>query len=226
MALLFRNKYRVESTRFKDYDYSFDGAYFITICTKNKEHYFGEIVNGELQGTEQSKICLACWLNLPNHYNNCILDAFVIMPNHVHMIIFIENKRFDYKKCFYDYKRFVETGLKPVSTTTGNGKCVYDMGLKPVSTTAGNRKCVYDIGLKPVSTTTGNGKCVYSISEIIRGFKTFTARKINIFENIPGRQFWQTRFYDRIIRNEDELNRIRKYIYNNPYNWENDRNSL
>lgn len=64
-----------------------------------------------------------------------------------------------------------------------------------------------------------------SPSEIIRAFKTFTARKINEFQKTQGKPFWQARFYDRVIRNEDELNRIRIYIRNNPIHWENDRNN-
>lgn len=167
-----KNKHRPNSMRLKDFNYSSVGAYFITICTKNREHYFGEIINGKLEETTQSKICMACWLDLPKHYNNCIVDEFIVMPDHVHGIIFIKNP---------DY---VGAGLKPAPT--GN------------------------IKIKP-----------YSISEIVRGFKTFTSRKINEFENTPGRQFWQTRFYDHIIRNDDELNKIRQYIINNPKQWEN-----
>ena len=87
----FRNKYRIPSTRLQTWDYSNNGGYFITICTKNREHYFREIENEKLIETEQSKICLQCWLDLPNHYDNCVLDEFVIMPNHVHGIIFIDN---------------------------------------------------------------------------------------------------------------------------------------
>ncbi|MFH1030262.1 MAG: hypothetical protein V1770_03315 [bacterium] len=61
---------------------------------------------------------------------------------------------------------------------------------------------------------------------MIRGFKTFSARKINDLQNTQETSFWQSRFYDRIIRNQDELNRIREYIFNNLANWENDRNNL
>ncbi len=162
----FRNKYRIESSRLKDYDYSSDGAYFITICTKDREHFFGEIVDEKMQETEQSKICMACWLDLPNHYPNCILDEFIIMPNHVHGIVVIQNQN-----------------------------------------------------------TNNNKTKQYSVSEIIRGFKTFTARKINYSRCTKGMPFWQSRFHDRIIRNEEELNRIREYIFNNVLNWESDRNN-
>ena len=194
---LFQNKYRIESTRLKGYDYSSEGAYFITICTKNREHLFGEIVDGRLQETEQSKICMDCWNDLPNHYDNCVLDAFIIMPNHVHIIIIIRNRDDD------DGVRMrVETGLKPVSTM-------------PHTNTMSHTNTM-------PHTNTNNA---YPLSEIIRGFKTFTARKINIYQNTPGKPFWQLRFHDHIIRNEKALNHIREYIGNNQINWENDRNN-
>lgn len=75
-------------------------------------------------------------------------------------------------------------------------------------------------GFKPVPTKDG-----HILSEIVRGFKTFSARFINIKENITGRQIWQRSFYDHIIRNENELNKIREYIINNPKNWKEDRNN-
>ena len=88
-----------------------------------------------------------------------------------------------------------------------------------------------ETGLKPVSTTRprkigGYGKKRYSLSEIVRGFKTFSARKINELQNTQRKPFWQSRFYDHIIRNERSLNKIRKYIQQNPRIWERDKNNI
>lgn len=201
---LFKNRYRIESTRLKNYDYSSDGAYFITICTKNREHFFGEIIDGQLTNTKQARIIKKCWLDLPNHYLNCILDKFIVMPNHVHGVIFINNGMNGARCDDVDSEggvdnMSVETGLKPVSTINGN----------------------------IVENNQNKNQYVkrYSLSEIIRGFKTFTARKINELQNIPGQPLWQTRFYDRIIRNEFALDKIRRYIINNPIKWQRDRNN-
>jgi len=98
---LFKNKYRIESTRLQEYDYSSPGAYFFTGCTKNRECLFGETADGQMILNDSGQIVLDCWHDLPNHYANMTLDAFVIMPNHIHGIIII-----------------VETGFKPVSTKT------------------------------------------------------------------------------------------------------------
>jgi REP element-mobilizing transposase RayT len=77
------------SIRLQGYDYSQNGAYYVTLCTQNRECLFGEIVNGEMILNEYGKIVEQCWNNLSNHYDNIELDAYVIMPNHFHGIIFI-----------------------------------------------------------------------------------------------------------------------------------------
>lgn len=184
---LFKNKYRIESTRLPGYDYSSNGAYFITICTKNRIHHFGEIEDGNLIETFQAKIAKKCWLDLPNHYPQCVLDEFVIMPNHVHGIIIINNHN-------EHQISNIETGLKPIST-------------------------------RDVEKTTLIINKRYSLSEMVRAFKTFSARKINKCQNAVGRQFWQLRFYDHIIREGDDIDDVRQYIINNPANWERDRNN-
>ncbi len=75
--------------RLKDYDYSQPGAYFVTVCTKDRETRFGGIVDGQMQRNDLAAVVQSCWDDLPNHYPNVGLDAFVVMPNHVHGIIII-----------------------------------------------------------------------------------------------------------------------------------------
>ena len=77
------------SIRLQDYDYSSEGAYFVTICARHRECLFGEIQNEQMILNEYGKIVEQCWLDLPNHYHNIVLDAYIIMPNHFHGIIFI-----------------------------------------------------------------------------------------------------------------------------------------
>ena len=182
----FQGKYRIESTRLKDYNYSRNGAYFVTICTKNSRHLFGSIVDQKLIPNRQAEVVTECWLDLPAHYTNCVLDKFIIMPNHVHGIIIIDNE-------------IAETGLKLNNTIVATG-------------------------LKPVSTA-GRVAKPYPLSEIIRGFKTFSARRINEYQNTRGKAFWQSRFFDHIIRNREELKRIRQYIIENPLKWELEKNN-
>ena len=86
----FKNKYRIESARYPKWDYGWNGAYFITICTKNREMYFGEIDNGKMNLTEIGKIAHQYFIEIPDHFPFVKIGAFVIMPNHVHGIIIID----------------------------------------------------------------------------------------------------------------------------------------
>ena len=82
-------KHRRHSIRLKGYDYTQPGAYFVTICTHRREMLFGRVVDGVMQLNEFGRIVEWTWYDLPNHVANITLDAFVIMPNHVHGIIII-----------------------------------------------------------------------------------------------------------------------------------------
>ena len=77
-------------------------------------------------------------------------------------------------------------------------------------------------GLKPAPTGIAFPK-PHGLSEIVRGFKTFSARRINRISGSIGVKFWQRGYYERVIRNENELSRIREYIIYNPLSWSLDR---
>ena len=79
------------SIRLKGYDYSQNGVYFVTICVQNRECLFGKIKNGEMILNNAGKMIEKYWHQIPEHYPNVILDVFVIMPNHVHGILIIDN---------------------------------------------------------------------------------------------------------------------------------------
>lgn len=79
------------SIRMKRFDYSQSGRYFITICTDNRVSLFGCIQDGAMVLNEGGLTAKTCWLDVPNHYPNVTLDKFIVMPNHVHGILLIEN---------------------------------------------------------------------------------------------------------------------------------------
>lgn len=89
---LFKNTYRAESIRLKDYDYSQPGAYFITVCTKNRQCIFGNITGGAMILNVGGNVVQQCWQGIPLHYPNVSLDVFVVMPDHVHGIILINER--------------------------------------------------------------------------------------------------------------------------------------
>ncbi|PMB15598.1 transposase [Fischerella thermalis CCMEE 5282] len=86
----FQGKYRVESTRLPNRNYAANGSYFITICTKNRDHYFGNVVSGQVHLSVIGKIAQRFWVDIPNHFDYTYIDAYVIMPNHVHGIVVID----------------------------------------------------------------------------------------------------------------------------------------
>ncbi|MCZ4694875.1 hypothetical protein DWB61_07690 [Ancylomarina euxinus] len=95
MSEKYKGQYRIESARLKSWDYASSGIYFITICTDNRQHYFGEVENGKMQLSKIGVIAEEQWLKTfqIREDMNLEMDEFVIMPNHFHAIIIIgENK--------------------------------------------------------------------------------------------------------------------------------------
>jgi len=88
---LFKNKYRIASARWQQWDYTNPGAYFITICTKNRICYFGKCEKQKMYLNEIGKMAEKFWFAIPQHFHNISLDEFVIMPNHIHGIIIIQS---------------------------------------------------------------------------------------------------------------------------------------
>ena len=157
-----RKKNRLESFLYQE------GYFFVTINVQDRKRVFGEIVDEKMILNQYGKIVEDCWRDLPNHYANCWLADFVIMPNHFHAIISVEK----------------------ISV------CDVGEGFKP-------------------SLTPGHG-----LFEIIRWFKTFSSRKIHAswFSDFQR----QRSFYDHVIRNDKDMERIQEYIWLNPYEREND----
>ena len=107
----FQDKYRIPSARLKNWDYGCNGSYFITICTQNRDNYFGKIVIVEtpnlgvstitsnimthMQLSEIGKIVYHYWNEIPNHFPFVELGEFVVMPNHIHGIITIDKTHID-----------------------------------------------------------------------------------------------------------------------------------
>jgi putative transposase len=81
--------------RLPGFDYTTSGAYFVTICTYRKEPIFGEIINGEIQLNNIGRIVEYWWNDIPKHFNCVGIDEFVIMPNHVHGIVWINEYQND-----------------------------------------------------------------------------------------------------------------------------------
>ena len=91
----FKGKYRIPSTRLQNWDYRWNGYYFVTICTENKEEYFGEIKDGKMHLSPIGIIADVLWHEIKNHAKNVELDEFIVMPNHIHGILILDNDGID-----------------------------------------------------------------------------------------------------------------------------------
>jgi REP element-mobilizing transposase RayT len=85
----YKNKYRIASSRAQWWNYSWNAAYFITICTKKRAHYFGEIIDKKMQLSNVGILADVFWHEAKHHAKNIELDAFVVMPNHIHGILIL-----------------------------------------------------------------------------------------------------------------------------------------
>jgi len=187
----YQNKYRIPSARLQTWDYGSNGAYFITVCTLKREHYFGHIINGNMELSDQGKLANKHWLEIPGHFSFVMLDEFIVMPNHIHGIIVID-KPFDNENFTNDA---VETG--------------HALSLQSQQ---------YEQPKQPHLRFRNQGK--NTISAMVGSYKSAVTKCCN--EN-KLRFGWQSRFHDHIIRDTEELHRIKNYIVSNPANWEEDK---
>jgi REP element-mobilizing transposase RayT len=202
MSDKFQNKYRIPSARLQTWDYGNNGSYFITICTQGREHYFGDIVGGEMQLNEIGKLAEQYWIEIPNHFPFIELGNFVVMPNHVHGILVIDKNEPETGSLIAPVPP-VETPNLGVSTT-------------PRITTPRTTNV-------PTKSQNGGKNEKWkpgTIGVIINQYKricTINARKIH------SDFAWQSRFHDHIIRDAESFERIQNYIADNPKNWKDDK---
>lgn len=193
MTEKFQNKYRIPSARAPFWDYRWAGAYFITICTHNREHYFGEIENGKMNLTPIGEITQEEWTKTPDIRPdmNLKLGEFVVMPNHFHGILIIGDNEYN--------------GGDGDNGGNGNGRDAMHCVSTPT----------------PTETTNQFGPQRKNIASIIRGFKSSVTKNARII-NHPDFA-WQPRFYDHIIRDDKSFDAISNYIINNPITWDKDK---
>lgn len=120
----YKNKYRIPSTRAGWWDYGSAGAYFITICTALKKHFFGAVKEGVMQYNQAGIIADVCWHEIPNHHPMITLGDFVVMPNHIHGILILNNPSppVQQQPPNIAQQRFQNQGKNTVSSIVGSYK--------------------------------------------------------------------------------------------------------
>lgn len=197
---LFQNKYRIKTARWTDWDYSWDGCYFVTICVRGRECCLGEIVDGEMKLSALGEIVEKFWLQITDGYQNVASDEYIVMPNHIHGIIAIH--------CDERNQTLENVATSQGVAATIGVETIHELSLRQTPQT-------------PLRIRRRN----MTLSKLIGRFKMQSAKEINLIRGTMGEPFWQSRFHDRVIRNEHQLANVRKYIFNNPVKWASDRNN-
>ena len=201
-------KHHRRSIRLKDYDYSRCGAYFVTICTQNRICLFGEIDRGKMNQNDAGDAITETFGNLSAYCPGLEVDTFVVMPNHVH-IVFVLNRH------------VVGAGLRacPVNDDDDIDRTSGQIDQTPM----GNGDLTEGHPRRGAPTDDGRT----TLSDVVYTFKSWTTKRYSDgvkqdgWTAFPGK-LWQRNYYERVIRNEDEMTRIREYIKGNPQNWETD----
>ena len=205
-------KHHRRSIRLQGYDYTRAGAYFITICTQGRECLFGEIVDGEMILNELGRIVQEEWEKTPAIRREMELDAFVVMPDHIHGIVIIRESPVGDDGAGDGMGNGVGNGMgNGMGNGVGNGVGAY--GNTPLHTPPNTQPQTNHAPFRSPSKTIG---------AIVRGFKAASTRSINARRFSPGAPVWQRNYYEHIIRDDAEWNQIREYIEYNPARWKED----
>ena len=148
-----------QSIRLRDYNYSQEGAYFVTICVQDRRLLFGSIINNEVSLNENGLLAQLMWHQLTERFPGTLLDEYVLMPNHLHGILILPPRQAPEEKHL-------------------------------------------------------------ALGEIVRAFKAVTTHRIR--QNGQSDFAWQRNYFEHIVRDEKDLDRIRQYIVNNPVCWADD----
>jgi REP element-mobilizing transposase RayT len=229
-------KHNRRSIRLKEYDYAQAGAYFVTICTQNRESLFGEIVGDEMHLNDAGEMIVLWYEELENKFPDIQCDAFVCMPNHIHFIVINTGVRADQRVC-PNTETNNTTDVRADSVGADLRVCP---GIRPNNPGDGARLGGH---AGPPLPDVHSGDGAYSgghagpprpgtsLSCVVQWFKTMTTNayihgvKQCQWPSFPGK-LWQRNYYEHVIRNEPSCNRIREYIINNPMRWHVDRENL
>ena len=194
------------SIRLRGYDYAGGGAYFITICTEAKKCLFGEIIGGEMFLNEAGRLVQKTWDSLPGRFRALVLDAFQIMPNHLHGVFVLPGP-----------------GLEPALAKATGAPVIQpyeDRRGRACPTLVGGRHGPQGTASRPP--TSGNatsGPRRTSMGEVVGAFKSISTIAVNKLLSRVGTRLLHENFYEHIVRDVDELEIIRDYIIHNPQRW-------
>jgi REP element-mobilizing transposase RayT len=197
MSNKFNNQYRIPSARLSLWDYGAAAAYFITICTKDRQHFFGDIQQGVMHLSPLVIIAQQEWENTFTVRTDMALtmSAFVVMPNHFHAIVIIGDNAYN-------------GGGGNMDRTPRKNAMPRRDAMHCVSTNANTKNDTAKNAFAPQSK---------NLASIVRGFKSAVTTQARKMGDINFN--WQPRYHDHIIRDAQSFHNIEQYIIDNPKKW-------
>jgi putative transposase len=187
-----------KSLRLRDHDYEAPGGYFVTICTQGKRC---RIESGKMQLNPAGQAVQQAWLGLPQRFPSLYLDTFVVMPNHMRGVLV-----------------FVGAWLAPpadVAARTPAGAVSIDFVKSNIFAPTMVIGDAAAGGASPAPT----GRSL-ALGDVVRAFKSISTIAVNRALRRRGVQLWQRNYYEHIVRNGDDLDNIRQYVFDNPLRWD------
>ncbi|MBL7191179.1 hypothetical protein ISS30_05745 [bacterium] len=226
------NIHHRRSIRLQEYDYSQYGAYFVTICTKNKRCLFGEIVNDKMVLNKYGVIAIIYWFDIPKHFPGVELDEFIVMPNHIHGIIMIQSRYIESESVGAGFTPAHNRATARVASTNNNSTESVGAGFTPahnratarVAPTNNNSTESVGAGFTPAHDR-ATARVAPTIGDIVGAYKSLVSNEcLKMFKskNEFMGKIWQRNYYEHIIRDEKSVGKLREYIFNNPFQWIND----
>jgi putative transposase len=182
--------------RHSGFDYRTFAAYFVTICTHERRHLFGAVRRGRMTLNGYGEIVGEEWKRSEEMRDEVVLDAFVVMPNHMHGIVCLVPPDVD------------DVSLQGYDLDVVGPHC---------------HAALHDGDNHPRREEGRPQRHAKSLGSMIAGFKGAVTARINEHRGTPGTSVWQSRYHDRILRNEREWRACRTYIERNPGQWAEDR---
>lgn len=236
------------SIRLPGYDYTSAGMYYVTIRTSDYKHLFCRIQHGQVILNEIGYIVQDVWISLPQHHAYVCLDAFVIMPNHIHAIIMLTNNtsinhgdgntlanncgnhggdhdgdaRHGHPRARdVGAQRAAPPSIPSIPSIPSTPSIPYDENIAVGPSDACDLSDRHIHHGDPKSGSK-NDRCRMtprSLGVVVRSFKSAVTRQVNLYRNTPGAMVWQRNYYEHIIRDEADLRHARRYIADNPQHW-------
>jgi putative transposase len=231
----FQRKYRMSSARLQNWDYASSALYFVTLCTKNRDNYFGQIIKPEIekehfemQLSEIGKVVGSEWLKTPEVRQdmNLELGEYQVMPNHFHAILIIGDNQYNTPGMNNDNdKNPVIPGRDAMLASPLNSSMESVDETKNESHSNSDNHEIFELETQMILQTNTKGKNKFvpqskNLGSVMRGFKSAVTMYALDHNIVFG---WQPSSYDHIIHDYDEYQRIADYIRNNPDNWGNDK---